>query len=427
MGKNELQPGDFINTPQMQALIEEAERLKADPDFKVSDVTDKEGHQYVDLVQEGGGVLGIALLGYTFILEKAGLRFFNLAGTSAGAINTMLLAGCGKVDEEKSTLILEELCNKNLFDFVDGDRPVRNLLRAILNKKGNIIWRVIRVVRTLWRALRDKLGLNPGDAFTQWLSGILKKYGIQRLHQLEERLSDIPELLIRGKGKASYSGAAFTIIAADVTTKTKTGFPEMAPLYWKEPSDINPALFVRASMSIPFFFEPMKVKRIPQAGEENSDLWWQKARYSGIVPSEVSFVDGGMLSNFPINVFHVPDKVPHKPTFGARLSTYRDAPSSTGSIFGYMGAMISTMRQVYDLDFLLRNADYKKLICRIDAGEKFNWLDFDMKDDDKIELFTLGARKGMEFLKSFDWEAYKKLRREMLDKPVEVKRRPGHR
>src|SRR5689334_17456764 len=60
--------------------------------FTVSDVYDANNHQYVDLVQEGGGVWGIALLGYTYILEKMGIRFFSLAGTSAGSINTILLA-----------------------------------------------------------------------------------------------------------------------------------------------------------------------------------------------------------------------------------------------------------------------------------------------------------------------------------------------
>ncbi len=427
MKKNNLQPRDFITTPQMQLLIEEAESLKSNPGFKVSDVIDHKGHQYVDLVQEGGGVLGIALLGYTFIMEKAGLRFFNLGGTSAGAINTMLLAGCGKVEEEKSTRILEELCNKNLFDFVDGDGRIGALIKAVVNKEGNLLWRVIRIIRTIWRTLRDKLGLNPGDAFTVWLSEILGKYDIRQLSHLEERLSDIPDLNIRGKGKATYKKALFTIIAADVTTKTKVNFPLMAPLYWKEPLQTNPSVFVRASMSIPFFFEPLLVKNIPEAGKENSGLWWQKARYSGMVPSEVSFVDGGMLSNFPINVFHSQDQVPQKPTFGARLSSYREAPSDTASLLGYMGAMISTMRQVYDLDFLLRNADYKKLICRIDADEKFNWLDFDMKDEEKIELFYLGAKKGLGFLKTFDWEAYKQLRRDMLDKPGASRRRSAAR
>ncbi|MBP9083691.1 MAG: patatin-like phospholipase family protein [Bacteroidia bacterium] len=57
-----------------------------------SDVYDESGNQIIDLVQEGGGMWGIALIGYTYILEKAGLRFNSVAGTSAGAINTMCLA-----------------------------------------------------------------------------------------------------------------------------------------------------------------------------------------------------------------------------------------------------------------------------------------------------------------------------------------------
>ena len=59
---------------------------------RYSDIEDANGNQYVDLVQEGGGVLGVALVGYTYILEKAGIRFMSLAGTSAGAINTMMMA-----------------------------------------------------------------------------------------------------------------------------------------------------------------------------------------------------------------------------------------------------------------------------------------------------------------------------------------------
>lgn len=46
-----------------------------------SDVLDGEGNQYVDLVMEGGGVLGIAFAGYIYILEKAGLRFVGLGGS----------------------------------------------------------------------------------------------------------------------------------------------------------------------------------------------------------------------------------------------------------------------------------------------------------------------------------------------------------
>ena len=80
------------------------------------------------------------------------------------------------------------------------------------------------------------------------------------------------------------------------------------------------------------------------------------------------------------------------------------------------GAMISTMRQIYDYDFLLRNPDYSKLICSIDADGQFNWLDFNMKDKDRIKLFNLGASKAVEFLEGFDWEAYKVIRSQAIPK-----------
>ena len=54
-----------------------------------------------------------------------------------------------------------------------------------------------------------------------------------------------------------------------------------------------------------------------------------------------------------------------------------------------------------------------QLICRIDASEKFNWLDFNMGEDDQIKLFNLGAKKAVEFLKDFDWEKYKETRKKL--------------
>ena len=101
-----------------------------------SDVVDDEGNQYVDLVQEGGGVLGIALVGYTYVLEKAGIRFFSLAGTSAGAINTVMMASLGEIQEAKSEKILDILSKQNLFDFVDGILAVRKIINRIIKKKS---------------------------------------------------------------------------------------------------------------------------------------------------------------------------------------------------------------------------------------------------------------------------------------------------
>lgn len=91
---------DFTEDKKIQSIIA---GLKRDHPNKIySDVIDEEGNQYVDLVQEGGGVLGVALLGYTYVLEEMGIRFFSLAGTSAEAINTLLLASAGVVDKPKT-------------------------------------------------------------------------------------------------------------------------------------------------------------------------------------------------------------------------------------------------------------------------------------------------------------------------------------
>ena len=291
---------------------------------RYSDIEDADGNQYVDLVQEGGGVLGIALVGYTFILENAGIRFFSLAGTSAGAINTILMAGLGKIKEAKSEKILDILSKKDLFYFVDGHKVVRKIINKVIKKEKGLgralVWNGIKI----YKILKRKLGLNPGSNFETWITEELKKAGIISLIDLKNLRKILPQGLkyvVTGE-EVTDAVAKLAIITSDITTHTKVEFPRMAELYWADPNSISPAKLIRASMSIPFFFEPFEIVNIPNAGNEYDEKWYDYARYKGPVPSEVKFVDGGLLSNFPINVFHREDGgVPRMPTFGARLST----------------------------------------------------------------------------------------------------------
>ena len=384
-----------------------------------SDVKDADGNQYVDLVQEGGGTLGIALVGYTYVMEQAGIRFFSLAGTSAGAINTMLMAGLGKLSEPKSEKILDILGETNLFDFVDGDKVVKKAIDKVIKKENGKIWYFILHGIKIFYILKKKLGLNPGDKFEEWITNHLKATGIITMDDLKRLRSDLPKGLKNIATNESMNDieAKLAVITSDITTHTKTEFPRMAELYWENPGNVSPAKFVRSSMSIPFFFEPFEVKNIPNADKENDSKWDEYAGYNGPIPHEIKFVDGGMLSNFPINVFHRKDGgIPTRPTFGARLSTYREKFSETKNLLGMSGAMISTMRQIYDYDFLLKNPDFSKLICSIDADGQFNWLDFNMNPKDRVKLFNLGASKAAEFLNGFNWEDYKKIRSQLTSK-----------
>jgi NTE family protein len=128
---------DFTENGLMLGILKDLKQTLG-PEKQFSDIIDDKGNQYVDLVQEGGGVLGVALVGYVYVLEQMGIRFLSLAGTSAGSINTLLMAAAGRVDEAKSTWILECLCNKKLYDFVDGDSDARDFVDALLSDVSNV-------------------------------------------------------------------------------------------------------------------------------------------------------------------------------------------------------------------------------------------------------------------------------------------------
>src|SRR6185437_8532150 len=131
---NELTTDDFINHVDVLNCIArlETEFAKEKRPFIVSDVYDDEGNQYVNLVQKGGGVLGIALVGYTYILEKMGIRFVRLAGTSAGAINTALMTVIGDKKEAKSIQILKSICDLNFFNLVDGHPAAKWVIKKFI-------------------------------------------------------------------------------------------------------------------------------------------------------------------------------------------------------------------------------------------------------------------------------------------------------
>ncbi|MBS4057957.1 MAG: patatin-like phospholipase family protein [Bacteroidales bacterium] len=414
----------YTQHPEVLRLVESIHSKGLDTKI-YSDLIDEQNHQYVDLVQEGGGVLGIALVGYTYILEKAGIRFFSLAGTSAGAINTMMMAGLARVGEPVSEKVLTIMSSKNLFDFVDGNTRLKKLVQDYIEDRPFFKLRVAFNALLIWKTLKENLGFNPGNDFEKWVDFHLSQAGVTTMADLHRRRQELPVLMDRTSREVLLREAAVKIITSDVTTKSKITFPEMAELYWAEPETVHPSCFVRASMSIPFFFNPFQVNKIPHAGTtedpnlpKESTRWRKHTGYRGPIPETVRFVDGGMLSNFPINAFHMKSGMPKKPTFGARLSTWRDACSKSESIGGLCGAMISTMRQLHDYDFLLKNEDYKQLICSIDADAKhdaqgkdmFNWLDFNMPEEKRLALFTLGAEKAIAFLEGFNWDNYKRLR-----------------
>lgn len=422
------------------SLKEEIERLKnriQQPEHAISDVVDNAGNQYVDLVMEGGGMLGIALVGYSWALEEMGIRFMGLAGTSAGSINALLLAGMDEPSKPKSPQLLRELASMDFYEFVDGGKDARALIELALGPKCRfkalrIALRAIRVKKQLCKTY----GLNKGDAFTQWLADLLAKAGIRTQDELDKRLKTQPEGLKLRDGDAFGNSddapqGKLTIVAADITTETRVEFPGMAGLYWKNPAQESPAKLARASMAIPLFFEPLRISNIPN-DENAKQRWKDEAGYAvgvdptAIIPETAMFVDGGIMSNFPIDAFHSHSRVPRMPTFGVKLEydqRYKTpvklpvfAQGRVKQLFPWIGAIFNSSRHTLDYEFVKKNPDFKHLVQYIpctykdESGEtrSYNWIDFNMPEEHKKGLFIQGARKAIEFVEGFSGPVDKK-------------------
>lgn len=398
---------DFVNRDAVRTLV--AATRDAVHGRPFSDIVDGEGHQYVDLVMEGGGVLGIALAGYTYALEEAGIRFLGIGGTSAGSINALLLAAAAPPGERKSPRILDILTSLDPLSFVDGGSASRDLMKSLTGNIGpmKIAWKLM----PLLDEISKDLGINPGKAFLRWLKEALADSGIVTLRDLQDRMNTLPPDLKTREGRPlSLEEAAprLAIVAAEVASETKIEFPKLAPLFWEDPLEVNPAKFVRASMSIPFFFQPLRLVVPPSAAHH----WRTLAHYDGPIPSEGVLVDGGIMSNFPIDLFHGIENPPLAPTFGAKLGSEKRQIHAIDGPKTLLSALFDSARHCLDYDFLARHPDYRHLVGHIPTDD-VSWLNFALSDAEKLLLFQRGVETACAFLRGFDWPAYKMLRTDL--------------
>ena len=405
----------FTDHADVKHYIDAIETLKG-TGKRFSDVSDNNGNQYVDLVMEGGGVLGLALVGYTYGLEKAGLRFRSTAGTSAGAINALFLQAVASPEQEKSQRLAEIVASMPMKDFQDGGRDGKYFVESWIKKTPLRFLTWVSVIDDIMR-----LGLNPGDAFHQWVKAQLTDFNVDTWRQLKQQMhTPINGLTYQNPEIDGHSEeieaqdwlVELKIVSAELTTTTKVVLPSRdGNLFYPVLDDANPADFVRASMSVPVFFEPFRIKGLPNTPEVKRE--WQALGHKGSIPEEAVFVDGGMLSNFPINLFHRP-KTPNSPvrmpTFGIKLGIDKDNLRDIDGPIALCSAMIDCMRHDADEEFIRKNPEFNYLVKEIDTGNH-HWLNFDMSEKDKIDLFAKGVKAAYEFLSKFEWHTYKEIRK----------------
>ena len=243
-----------------------------------------------DLVLEGGGVKGLGTAGAVTGLLDAGWTFPRVAGTSVGALAAAFAAAGAD-----STAFRDVLGRLDLRRIPDRRAPFPLVSEGI--------------------SLLLERGAYEGDWIHAWLARELDRFGVRTFADLRR---DDP-------GDDSGEDAAdhryrLVVMATDVTHGRLLRLPWDYPLFDLDPDEQLVADAVRMSLSIPFYFRPCTL------------------RHAGT--GEVStVVDGGVLSNFAIEIFDRTDgRPPRWPTFGVRL--FPDLPAGLGDVVPWFGVPV---------------------------------------------------------------------------------------
>jgi NTE family protein len=320
-----------------------------------------------DLVLSGGGVKGIGLAGSVVALMEAGYDVQRVSGTSAGSIvGAILAAGHDQLGPDQVEQLTMTLPYRKFLD----PTPLTG----------------IPLLGPAWGVLSET-GIYKGDFAHDWIRSELKNLGVSTFGDLAFDDENLPP-------EQRYR---LVVTVADVTTGQLVRLPwDYFRLYGLDPDDQEVADAVRASMSIPFFFEAAKLTST-----------------SGLTST---LVDGGLLSNFPIDSFDRRDgKPPRWPTFGVTLLPNLPAGNDkvipalkpVNWVFGgppLLEELITTMIVGRDQAYLNQPWVSARAI-RVDSTD-VGFLDFKISQQQMQALYQRGYDAAEEFLSTWDWPAY---------------------
>ena len=323
-----------------------------------------------DLVLEGGGVKGIALTGAVATLARAGYTFPRVAGTSAGAVVAAFLAALQRAGEPVERL-------EDVARTLDYPR-LRD--RGAVGRAAGPLARLVDGF-----SLAFDGGVFEGDYLRSWVRGALGDLGVRTFGDLRQ---DDP-----GSSLPPTERYSLLVTASDVSRKRFVRLPWDYPLYGLDPDEQEVADAVRASASIPFFFEPVTLR----------------SRGGADGPAQVStLVDGGVLSNFPVAVFDRTDGVPPRwPTFGVRLSMRPGARTQTTEVRGTVSlalSLVETMLEACDAQHIDDPCVQARSVF-VDTGG-VSPVDFGITDEQQEQLLLAGHEAAGGFLADWDWPGY---------------------
>lgn len=309
----------------------------------------------VNGVFEGGGVKAIALVGAIKAAEEHGVRFHQVAGTSSGAIVASLLAAGYTADELKK-IILET-------PFTDF------LARSWLHE--------LPLVGPAAR-LFIKKGLYSGQRLERWVEEKLAAKGVRTF-------GDLP------KGK-------LRIIASDISQGKLLVLPDDIAQYGIDPLQFPVARAVRMSTSIPYFFDPVVLRKPAKARQKGQSF----------ADQFIYIVDGGLLSNFPLWIYDKENSgIPEKeriPTLGFHLvGKQASAPRTIQGPLTMLQALFATMMEAHDERYIEEKNRFRTIKIPT-LGVRLT--DFDIKPEKSMELFNSGYTAANNYFRKWSHQTY---------------------
>jgi NTE family protein len=319
----------------------------------MSDDVDLADGRRCDLVLGGGGVKGLAHIGVLLALEEAGYDVVRVAGSSAGAVvGAMAIAGVPAAE------VRERFAELDFTGFVLADVVERfSSARAI----GRLVSR--------WSP-------DPTDPLA-WIEAVLSEQGVKTFRDLavdDPDSRDPPERRYR-----------LVVRCLDIVQRRVVRLPWDYERYGLDPDAQSVAQAVRASMSIPFVYDPVPI------GERDGEPL-------GLL------IDGGLTSGFPVNILDRQDGGPAGwPTFGVRLLP---RPPGAGHLpageLELAGMVIQALLDSSDLLEPLTACDERRTV-RLDVSD-VSALDVGVAEE--RDLVEEGAEAMRRFLADWDEEAY---------------------
>jgi NTE family protein len=324
-----------------------------------------------DLVLEGGGVKGIALAGAIVRMSEAGYVFPRVAGTSAGAIVASLVAAY-----QAAGMGLERLAtDMRELDYASCRQP-------------DTAEKVLGPVGEAYSVLRYQ-GLYESGFVRDWLSAKLAAASVSTFADL--KITDD-----EGTSLAPQQRYRLVVNTSDLTRKVLTRLPWDLPYYLLRTQGsaamaeqlaaidrYSVVDAVIASMSIPYYFRPFQ----------------QKTPFG-----MCTWVDGGLLQNFPVTEFDRTDGKPNRwPTFGVKLMAWPTAGAPDKRVRGDLREATTIVRTAlgeWNL-YLLDDEGVANRTIYVDTSAVPS-LEFALSDVQRDELYESGVQAANAFLEKWD-------------------------